>query len=169
MDYDFVEAARIKAMLSVMEEGFLYHYRRICRWYSQRFYTSLPVVEELPEEQVLQAFFESQFEDMTKTARRKLALQMTETDEETLARKEKENYTSDDAFMERLEKETKKENKKALKKLAEQAKEAAAKMAALADVEIAKPPEPPDISMNFAVDGNLSDEESIAPPPPRKK
>lgn len=180
---DLFESVRNKAMLDVMEGSFLYHYRRLCRWYSMKFNTPLPQVMELPEEEVLQTFFETQFEDMSKAARRKLALEMTETDEEAKERQKKEAESSDDAFLKRQEKQAAKEAKAQLKKLQKEAKEAAEKLAAMADKEMvaapkkakpkkeaAKPPPPPDISMSFDDNGNLlGDEECIPLPPPRKR
>lgn len=172
---DPIETIRIQSMLNVMEGDFLYHYRRICRWYSKTFFTPLHQVMELEEEDVLQAFFESQFEDMTKPARRKMAYEMTETDEELKARKKEEDSHSDDAFFAREAKKAAKEEKKRLKKLAQEAAKAAEKVSKLANSEMLKPKETskpaplPEISMNFGPDGNLLDEESIPLPPPRKR
>ena len=171
---DFVEAARIQAMRDVMEGGFLYHYKRICRWYSQKFYTPLPQVEELSEEEVLSAFFETQFETMSKAEQIKLATEMTETPEEAKDRKKEEDDQSDDAFLKKQERAARRENKKQLAKLAKEAAEAAAKIAELAKGEIAgpkpaKPAPKPEISMQFDDGGNLLDEECIPAPPPRKR
>lgn len=173
---DPIETIRNKAMLDVIEGDFLYQYRRLCRWYSMKFHTPLPVVMEMPEDDVLQAFFECQFEEMGKAARRKLALEMTETEEETNERKQSEDAASDEAFLKRQEKEAAKETKKALKKLQKEAAAAAKKLADMADKEMVavpakkkpKSPPPPDISMDFS-NGNLKDEECVAPPPPRKR
>jgi flagellar biosynthesis GTPase FlhF len=171
---DTIEALRVKAMLGVMEDSFLYHYRRICRWYSQKFYTPLPVVEAMPETEVFLTFFETQFEDMSKSARRTAALEMTETKEESKARKAEEDSKSDEAFLERQAKKAKKEEKKLLAKLARDAAKAAKQIADMAGSEMAGPkkakaPEPPEISMKFDHNGNLLDEESIPLPPPRKR
>jgi primosomal protein N' len=160
---DPVEAVRTRAMLDVLDGDFRYQYRRICRWYSQKFFTPLPMVEALPDEDLLRAFFETQFEDMGKSARSKLALEMTETAEETKARKAEED-----------DKKAKKEAKKQLAKLAKDAEVAAAKIAELAKGEMAGPRKPkvappPEISMTFDSNGNLEDEECIPVPPPRKR
>jgi primosomal protein N' len=161
-------------MLDVLDGDFRYQYRRICRWYSQKFFTPLPMVEALPDEDLLRAFFETQFEDMGKSARTKLALEMTETAEETKARKAEEDDKSDDAFLKREEKKAQKEAKKQLAKLAKDAEVAAAKIAELAKGEMAGPRKPkvappPEISMKFDSNGNLEDEECIPVPPPRKR
>lgn len=42
----------------------LYVYRKIFRWYSKNFYTPLHLVQELPLEDVLRAWYEQTFEDM---------------------------------------------------------------------------------------------------------
>lgn len=182
---DLVETIRNRAMLDVMEGGFLYQYRRICRWFSSKFYTPLPLVMDMPEEEVLQAFFETQFEDMSKRARRKMAVEMTETVEEAQERRAEEDSRSDDAFLKKQEEIAAKEEKAALKKLKNEAKEAAEKLAAMADQEMVsvpskktrkskakkpKPPPTPEISMSFDPNsGNLLDEESVQAPPPRKR
>ena len=41
-----------------------YTYRKICRWFSKEFNTSLPQVIKLPVEFVLQNYYESQFESL---------------------------------------------------------------------------------------------------------
>lgn len=170
---DFVEATRNQALLDVMEDGFLYNYRRICRWYSQRFNTPLYIVEGLPDEKVLQTFFECQFEDMSAEKRKDLALELTETPEELKARKKREDKVSDEAFVRRAAREAKKERKAREAKL----KQTAKKVAEAEESEILggktpkapKPPPLPEVSMRFDDGGNLMEEESIPVPPPRKR
>jgi primosomal protein N' len=171
---DPIEAIRTQALLDVMEEDFLYHYRRICRWYSQRFYTPLPQVETMHEDEVLRAFFETRFEEMSKAERKKQALELTETPEEAKARKKLEDEKSDDAFLDKVAKRARKENKKQAAKLKAQAEATAKKLAELSGSEIAGPKKAksaplPEVSMKFDDNGNLLDEECIPLPPPRKR
>jgi primosomal protein N' len=171
-------------MLDVMEGGFLASYRRICRWYSQKFVTPLHEVEELPTEYILQHFFEYQFEDMGKAERKKLALEMTQTEAEAKAKAKDEEDKSDDAFLKKTAKDARKMEKKRLADLAKQAEATAKMLAAIADKEFLPiPPEkprgnpkpkanpaPPDFGLSFDESGNLvGDEESIPVPPPRKR
>jgi primosomal protein N' len=168
---DVLESVRVQALLDVMEGDFPYHYRRICRWYSKTFHTPLVEVDDLPMDYVLQAFFEDRFEDMSKSDRRKLALEMTETEAEKKKRLAKEKASSDDAFAKRIAKKARKDEAEAAakKKLADEA--ARAKVEAMANKEMAGAPKIPDLpgfSMKFDSGGNLlpdDGEESFAPPP----
>ena len=103
-----IEAIKIRALGDVMEGDFYYHYRRICRWFSSRFHTPLDVVEKMPVEYVLQHFFEDNYENMTKAARRKEAVQLTETEEEKEKRIAKSNrQLSDEAFLKKATRDAK--------------------------------------------------------------
>jgi hypothetical protein len=179
---DLIDAIRTQAMLDVMEGDFLYHYRRICRWFSSKFATPLSEVEELPIEYVLQHFFEEQFESMSKSERRKIALEMTENETEKKARLKKEKDKTDDAFLKKIAKQAKKDatEKATKKKLADEAAKAHVEM--MANNEMARlvppkgtPPPPPvdlpDFGMRFDESGNLLEDgqESVPLPPPRKR
>lgn len=167
---DPVESIQIQALLDVMEGDFLYHYRRICRWFSTTFHTPLAEVDSLPMEYVLQNFFENRFEDMSEAERKKLALQMTENEAEKKKRLAKEKAGTDDAFAKRIAKKARKEEAEAAakKKLADEA--ARARVAAMANKEMAGIPDLPGFSMAFDTGGNLlsSDSEESFAPPPRK-
>ena len=168
---EILEAIQIQALLDVMEGDFLYHYRRICRWYSTTFHTPLAEVDSLPMEYVLQQFFESRFEDMPRAERRTLALKLTETPEERKKRLAKEQAGTDDAFAKRLAKKARKEEaaKAAKKKATEEAVHNG--IEAMSNKEMVGPPKIPDLpgfSMSFDTGGNLlanDSEESFAPPP----
>jgi len=168
---DQLESIQIQALLDVMEGDFLYHYRRICRWFSTTFHTPLAEVDSLPMEYVLQQFFENRFEDMSKAERKKLALQMTENEAEKKKRLAKEKAGTDDAFAKRIAKKARKDEAEAAakKKLVDEA--ARSKVKAMANKEMAGKPDITDLpgfSMNFDGGGNLipdSGEESFAPPP----
>ncbi len=168
---DSVEAIRIRALLDVIEsQDFLYHYRRVCRWYSKTFFTPLHEVEELPMDYVLQQFFETQFEDMKAPERKKLAIELTETEKEKKKRIKEEKRKSDEAFLKKIAKKAKQDEVEALEKLQKEAASAAKKIAELSEKEMLGPTKPPlpDISMAFE-NGNLSEEEESIPLPPRKR
>jgi hypothetical protein len=156
-----------------MEGDFLYHFRRICRWYSTTFHTPLAEVDSLPMEYVLQQFFEHTFEGMSKADRKKLALEMTENEAEKKARLAKEKAGTDDAFAKRIAKKARKDEaaRAAKKKKAADIALANAELASSKDMIGAIPPTIPDLpgfSMNFDSGGNLitdDGEESFAPPP----
>jgi len=41
------------------------HWRKICRWYSKNFYTPLHTINDLPRLDVLQAYYEDVYNDMS--------------------------------------------------------------------------------------------------------
>jgi uncharacterized protein (UPF0147 family) len=168
---DTLESIRVKALLDVMEGHFEYHFRRICRWYSTTFHTPLAEVDSLPMDFVLQAFFENRFEDMSKAERKKLALEMTESEAEQKVRLAKEKAGSDEAFTKRIRKQAIKDAKKAKDKAQATKEAAAATIASMADQEMVGTPNMPDlpeISMSFDGSGNLIGNEESFGPPPRK-
>lgn len=170
---DRVTAIEIQALLDAMEGDFLYHYRRICRWYSTTFHTPLPMVEEMSEEDVLRTFFEHKVEEMPKAERRKRAIILTETDSERKARLAQEKSKTDDAFAKRIAKQAIKAEKEAAakRKLADEAaRKRVEELATKEMVGAPKLPDLPEFSMKFSQDGNLlsSDDEDCLAPPPRK-
>jgi hypothetical protein len=67
---DLLAAIQILALRNTIkfDEGAADHeyaLRRIFRWYSKTFYTALHVVETLPLEDILRAWWEQKYEDMT--------------------------------------------------------------------------------------------------------
>jgi hypothetical protein len=53
------------ALVDTLEPDMTYHYRSICRWYSEKFHTPLHTVEnELPPIYVLRHYYESNFSTM---------------------------------------------------------------------------------------------------------
>jgi primosomal protein N' len=155
---DQFEAIRIQALLDVMEGGFGYHWRRICRWYSATFHTPLAEVDALPVEHILQHFFEQSFEQDSKAERRKLAMTITETLDETKKREAAIKAKTDTAFLKKIAKQAKKEAKEAVVKKAKQeatAKATLDKMDSQDMLAIPNAPDLPDISMHFDDKGNL--------------
>jgi hypothetical protein len=155
---DQFEAIRVQALLDVMDGGFEYHWRRICRWYSTTFHTPLIEVDGLPIEHILQNFFEHAFEQQSKAERRKLAITLTETPDEVKKRERVAKAKSDDAYLKRIQKQAKKE---AEQKVAKEAREKATAKALIEQLNeqdmlsIPNPPDLPDFSMRFDDKGNL--------------
>lgn len=66
---DYVRQLKLIAMSNVVDQPSEYAIRQIFRWYSERFHTPLHLVEDLQFEDVLQTYFECQFEEMDEGTR----------------------------------------------------------------------------------------------------
>src|SRR5882762_7553048 len=75
-------ALRTVALRDVLKEAPDYQIRSIFRWYSKTFHVPLPEVDMLPMDDVLQAFYECQYEDMDIDEREKERQLLIESDEE---------------------------------------------------------------------------------------
>jgi len=64
MDNETFKAIRVIAFADALSPDYAFLYRRICRWYSREFSTSLATVKKLPDETVLQEWFEDQYDHM---------------------------------------------------------------------------------------------------------
>lgn len=80
------EALQLLALRAVEKPDGEARLRGICRWYSKTFHTPLHVVEELDEDDVLTAYFESIYEEMEESERQDIMRQLLETDEQKAAR-----------------------------------------------------------------------------------
>jgi hypothetical protein len=156
---DDLHAIALAALRAVIDEDPEYRMRRIMRWYSREFHTPLHVVEELPTEDVLQAFFECQFESLSEKRRLKRAAELTETDEERAEREEqaRKEEDADEDFMSALAKKTGAE-----KLAAPAAKKTALKVKEVAPQPVMQAPTPdmPEIDMVFEDEGNLPPKET---------
>lgn len=83
---NFHESLKLLALKAVIAPDGEAHYRSICRWYSKEFHTPLHTVEELPEDEVLQTYFESTYEDLSENERADLLKELLETPEERAQR-----------------------------------------------------------------------------------
>lgn len=72
-----------------------YFLRRIFRWYSKTFATPLSDVYELPLEDILMHYWESQYEDMEDEERAAAILRLRESDEDRRLREGKEQEEQD--------------------------------------------------------------------------
>ncbi len=62
---DLYQAIRLRAMRSVMRPDREFLIRKVLRWYSKTFFTPIAEVEEIPLEDVFQAYYEEMYEDMS--------------------------------------------------------------------------------------------------------
>lgn len=145
-----VHAICLEALHAVMNGDSAYQVRRILRWYSREFHTPLHVVEDLPLDDVIQVYFECEFEVLSAKDRLKRAADLIETEEERAARVAEEDAAAnaDEDFLAALAKKTG-PGKQKLQSPAENP-------VALRGPE-PKPPTPdlPEIEMVFDDEGNL--------------
>ena len=76
------DALKLLALRAVMKPDGDAHFRSICRWYSVTFHTPLHMVEELPEDDVLTAYYEKTYEDLEDAEKDELLRALLESDEE---------------------------------------------------------------------------------------
>jgi hypothetical protein len=151
-------------MRSVEEPDRAATIRSILRWYSKTFHTALHVVEDLPLEDVLTAYYESTYEDLEDEQRAKEIAELLETDEERVARLRRQDEERAEAFdFARFteEEERKKEAKKRMADLNPKENQRFVKKEA-PETSLPKPMKttplkdvkelPPDIEMKFVSD-----------------
>ena len=97
-EFDFIDGIRVRALRAAWKPDNDAVMRRIFRWYSEKFHTPLHQVEDLPVEDVLLVWFETQFEAMEVDERHNLAIHLLETEDERRHRLA-EVDDSDAAFM----------------------------------------------------------------------
>lgn len=170
---DLYEALMAKALRSVMKPDHDAFLRHVKRFVSKTFHTSLSAVEDLDEEELLTAYYEETFEQMSDEDREDLYDRLTETDEERAVRERKERAaeTKDDEFFDNLNREvasgTIRGPPKEKPKLHRFSKPVPRPVK-----EEKPPPPPPDIHMSFGEpDPNLPPEWAEMDPlrPPHKK
>ena len=61
--YEHLEIIALRSVST--EKDAAYTYRKICRWFSREFNTSLPIVIKLPVEFILQHYYEDRFESLS--------------------------------------------------------------------------------------------------------
>lgn len=83
---DRFKALRLQALQAVLDPDNEANLRHIFRWYSKTFHTPLHIVSTLDEDDVLIAFYEASFEEMSEDDREKEKFELLETDEQRKAR-----------------------------------------------------------------------------------
>lgn len=186
---DRLKAIRILAAKAVKDRDVEYFMRFAKRWYSREFHTPLPQVDQIPDEEVLEHFFEVRYENMDEEDFEDEVTRLCETPEETAAREaaeEQEKAKDEDWYQEVLREEQERLTREAKK---------AGKKPPLAPVRrdeepIVTPPVPvmgsnlpttfsedspirdlpPDIKLEFAEEGELDDvDDWDMLGPPKKK
>jgi vacuolar-type H+-ATPase subunit I/STV1 len=94
----WVEDLKILSIHGVINEDGDYTLRHIFRWYSKTFSTPLHVVEALPLEDVLQAYFEEHYEGMNEVEREQEVAHLLETEESLRKRQQAEDGMDADTF-----------------------------------------------------------------------
>lgn len=173
---DTFTAIRLRALQTVMRPGRDYLIRRTLRWYSKTFYTPLREVEELPLEDVFQAYYEEQYAAMSEEELDRERTELLTTEEERYERILAEEAEEAELFEMRrvLAAEERAKKLKATKveqgKIAEVKPQTQAPIAPVVAPKTELPKElPPGISMTFVSDADFEAEldgfGAMAPPP----
>lgn len=105
---EFFHAIKAKALRDVVlpESKGEYTLRHIFRWYSKTFHTPLHLVDDLPLEDVLRAYFEEKYEGFDQDEIEEEIRALTESKEEKAARlrAEEDQRLTDKLFQEAVEK-----------------------------------------------------------------
>lgn len=153
------KALRLVALRDVLLEPADYHLRYIQRWYSRTFHVPLPQVADLDLEHVLQAFYESRYEDMDEEEREKERKQLIESDEARQKRMLEEDRGSadDDLWAQQYEEEIRAAQAEEDAKLTAQKKVEVPIVRELPEAHLVSPEAtpkvaPPNISLSFVND-----------------
>lgn len=147
---DLFAALRLKALLAVTKPDEEADLRYIFRWYSKTFHTPLHQVAELDPADVLTAFYETTFEEMTEEERAKDLYELLERPSERRLRLKAKDEERAEIYT--------------FAKLAESQEAAKAEKKRLADLEVAKqqttfkPVKPPETSLKVQDLKNLPQE-----------
>ena len=98
--YEHLEIIALRSVST--EKDAAYTYRKICRWFSREFSTSLPVVIKLPVEFILQHYYEDRFESLSEEELTNMMRHHADPDFV------QETEQSDDDFLKQIEKEARK-------------------------------------------------------------
>lgn len=110
-------ALRLQALNAVLDPDEDANLRHIFRWYSRTFHTPLQAVEEIPVDDVLQAFYEQSYEDLSEEERQTELKTLLETPEDKRLRLRAQDEEQAEAFefaRYTAEEERRKEEKKKL-------------------------------------------------------
>ncbi len=156
---DLAEEIKILAFLEVRNKTLGYSLRTVYRWYSREFATPLHLVHTLPYTEVLQAYFEDQFENMSEDELEDARVLLIETDGQREVRlaEEERLKSSEAAFLKFAADEAKRLE---TTKVPEQVpvREVAHPHKAIKDVQLPVPKEiPPDVTVKFVDDNFFED------------
>lgn len=162
---DVYSAIRISAFRAVQEEDREYALRKMMRWYSKTFHTPLPQVEEIPLEDIAQAYFEERYAEMDDRQLEQELAELKKTPEEVYQQMLKEEADEAEMFqMARMVAEEAKRSRAAVKQkdgTIAPVQHAATRLPTMvpeADLPKALPVPPPDLTMSFTTDAALEAE-----------
>jgi len=181
-----LKAIEIQALLAVLRDDPGYGLRKTLRWYSKTFSTPLADVEEMPLEDVFQAYYEEKLGEMDEDALEGVRKELLESPEDKAERMKLEDAEQADAdqYAKMVEEEEAQKKKKPAERAMDMLKSpkqgdiVASKVAPLIRKEkesnLPSPvPIPPDITMQFAVDPDEFEKElegfGLMDQPKRKK
>jgi hypothetical protein len=177
VDYDEIDAIRIRALRAVWKPDHDSALRRIFRWYSEKFHTPLHRVQDLPMEEVLMHWYEVHYEQLEPDERHNLAIHLLETPEER-RRRESEDKKSEDEFVRLTEQlaSRQKADRKLQDRVAEvksaldKFKQSVDKPLKPAELPKSKPaPVEEEVSVSFTDEKFDLDEDGFAAPPPKRQ
>jgi hypothetical protein len=106
-----IDATKTKALKAIVKPDMAASLRRIFRWYSKTFSTPLHIVDDLPLEDILQAYFEDMYENMEAPLLEAEIATMSMSPAERKALGEEEEEEEED-FLDMIAQEIAKENTK---------------------------------------------------------
>jgi len=91
-----IDAIKTKALRAVVKPDMAASLRKVFRWYSEKFATPLHMVERLPLEDILTAYFEDMYSNMEEPLLEQELAEMALTPAERAALAEQEDDAADD-------------------------------------------------------------------------
>ena len=161
---DILKSIRVLAARAVDKKDGDYVFRYLCRWYSRTFHTPIAEAETIPVEEILQHYFESQYEDLDEEELEGVIALLIETESERTAREAREarDVADDEAFFQAELAQAKLDEAKT--RLHEAQKEGPAPWAVDADKRLGMAPDdkklrelPPDIKITFVSESELDE------------
>jgi hypothetical protein len=91
-------AIQLEAMRAVQKQDSEFSMRSIRRWYSREFHTPLAEVDCVPDEDLLQAYFEDKYDSMEVADRETEIARLLETEEERIEKARQKDEEDAEAF-----------------------------------------------------------------------
>jgi len=157
---DLAEQIKLIAFSEIRNETSESRLRHVYRWYSKTFATPLHLVPSLPFVDILTAFFEEQFENMSTEEMEDERKILIETEGQRLARivEAESNRNSDSDFHKAIEEQAKKLETTTLPKQETIRPVASLKIKELPEAKLPDPePIPPDVTVKFVDDKFFDD------------
>lgn len=101
MNNDLFKAAQIRALRAVENPTFEDTFKRIQRWYSTTYHVDITKIDTVPDEEILQAWFEERFRALKDSPDEKIQEEWTVLKRSILFEKEVQTVEDEDAEWER--------------------------------------------------------------------